>query len=138
MGHTGATMSLGGGAAFSSSTKQKLNTRSSTESELVAVDDKMTDLLWCKYFLEWQGFETEMLLLQDNTSAISLEKNGKRSSTKRTKHIRVRFFFIANRHEAGDVRIEHCGTDEMVADFFTKPLQGAKFRKFRKMIMNEE
>ena len=50
-GHTGGCVSLGGGMAVSSSTKQKINTRSSTETEIVAVDDLMPMLLWTNYFL---------------------------------------------------------------------------------------
>ena len=45
-GHTGVTMSMGAGMIYSTSTKQKLNTRSSTEAELVAVNDVMLQVLW--------------------------------------------------------------------------------------------
>ena len=55
-GHTGGMMSLGKGAVLSKSTKQKLNTRSLTKSELVGAYDMLGLLLWCKYFLEAQGF----------------------------------------------------------------------------------
>jgi hypothetical protein len=64
-------------------------------------------------------------------SAMLLEKNGKQSSSKRTKHIRVTYFFIKDRVNNGDITIKHCPTGEMSADHFTKPLQGALFRKFR-------
>ena len=53
--HSGAMMSMGQGAAISVSKKQKLNTKSSTESELVGVDDYMPMIIWVKYFLEAQG-----------------------------------------------------------------------------------
>ena len=46
-------------------------------------------------------------------------------------------FFITDQVEKGNVVIEYCGTDNMVADFMTKPLQGEKFKKFRKMILGE-
>ena len=123
---------------MSSSTKQKLNTRSSTETELVAVHDRLPDIIWTRYFLKWQGYNSEMILYQDNMSAMLLEKNGKRSSSKRTKHINIRFYFITDRYEKGDVQIVHCGTETMLADYFTKPLQGKKFLEFRKRIMNEK
>ena len=55
----------------------------------------------------------------------------KRSS----RHIDVRFFFIKDRVEAGDVEVAFCGTEEMVADFLSKPLQGGVFRRFRDAIM---
>ena len=57
--HTGGIMTLGTGAAQAVSRKQKLNTRSSTESELVAVDDVSTMVLWTKLFLEEQGYDVE-------------------------------------------------------------------------------
>ena len=65
-----------------------------------------------------------------------MEKNGKASSGKRTKHINIRYFFITDRINKRELNVEYCPTDEMVADFFTKPLQGQKFTKFRKDIMN--
>ena len=58
-GHTGGMMSLGKGAVLSKSTKQKLNTRSSTESKLIGADDMLGLLLWCRYFLEAQGFSID-------------------------------------------------------------------------------
>jgi len=64
-----------------------------------------------------------------------LERNGKASSSKRTKHINVRYFFITDRISKGEVRVEWCPTKDMVADFMTKPLQGSAFRKFRDLIM---
>ena len=92
-GHTGGGLSLGRGFPISQSSKQKLNTRSSTESELVAVDDMMPTILWTRQFMEGQGFPVkENLIYQDNQAALLLEKNGKASSGKRTRHINTRFF----------------------------------------------
>ena len=50
--HTGAIMPLGKGFIIPDSTKQKVNTRSSTRAELVAVDDKISKIVWIKQFLE--------------------------------------------------------------------------------------
>jgi len=63
-------------------------------------------------------------------------KNGKGSSGKRTRHINIRYFFVQDRIAAGEVSVQYCPTSEMVADYFTKPLQGALFKKFRDIIMN--
>ena len=80
--HTGGTMSLGKGSAYSTSTRHKINTKSSTEAELVAVNNVMPLILWTQYFLEAQGYEVhENTVFQDNQSTILLEKNGKRSSS---------------------------------------------------------
>jgi len=136
-GHTGGCLSLGGGMPINTSSKQKLNTRSSTETELVAADDMMPMILWTNHFLQAQGYATtDTILYQDNQSAMLLEKNGRKSSGKRTKHINMRYYFITDRIRKQDLSVSYCPTELMVADFFTKPLQGALFTKFRSIIMN--
>jgi hypothetical protein len=88
--HTGGTLCLGGGAIYSTSTRQKLNTKSSTEAELVAMDDVMPQVLWTRNFLMDQGYAvTDNIVHQDNQSAILMEKNGRASSGKRTRHINI-------------------------------------------------
>jgi hypothetical protein len=135
-GHTGAGMSLGQGMAMSYSWKQKINTKSSTEAELVGVDDSLGYILWARYFLQAQGYDMDpSLVYQDNTSAILLETNGKASSTKRTKHIKVKYFYIKDKIEQGEIALEHCPTDQMWTDINTKPKQGAVFREFRGQVM---
>ena len=135
-GHSGGGLSLGRGFPIVSSTKQKLNTRSSTETEIVGADDFMPAICWTRYFMEAQGYQVQdNILFQDNKSAILLEKNGKASSSKRTKHINIRYFFITDRVKAGDMSLVWCPTGDMIGDFMTKPLQGALFRKFRDQIM---
>ena len=67
------------------SMNQKVNTRSSTEAELVGVDDIISKVLWTKLFIEAQGHKVTMnVIYRDNTSAMKLEANGKASSGKRT------------------------------------------------------
>jgi len=135
--HTGATMSMGKGSVHSSSVRQKLNARSSTEAEVVAVNDMMPMTLWTRQFLEGQGYTTvDAELHQDNKSAMLLEQNGQAPSGKRTRHINLRHFFITDRVESGEISIKHCPADEMTADFFTKPLNGKKFAMFRTQMLN--
>jgi hypothetical protein len=134
--HTGGAMSLGRGVIYGTSKRQKLNTKSSTESEIVGTDDVMPQMLWTLYFLEAQGYKIDdNILYQDNKSSILLENNGRGSSGKGTRHMDVRYFFIADRVKSGEVRIEYCPTGIMIADYFTKALQGETFSKLRNMIM---
>jgi hypothetical protein len=134
--HTGGNMTYGQGTPVSMSRKQKLNTRSSTEAELVGPDDLSTLILWTRLFMEAQGYEIHKnILFQDNKSTILLEQNGKKSSSKRTRALNIRYFFLTDQIEKGNLIVEYCPTTEMVADYFSKPLQGKLFQKFRKSIM---
>ena len=135
-GHTGGTMSLGHGSIYSSSTKQKLVSRSSTEAELIGVYDIMPQLVWTGNFMRAQGMDIrKVVLMQDNTSTILLENNGRTSSTKQTKHIDIRYFYVKEKVDSKDVIVEYCPTEHMRADFFTKPLHGNLFKRLRSQIM---
>jgi hypothetical protein len=135
--HTGATMTLGKGHPVNMSIKQKINTRSSTEAELVGVNDALALVLWVRSFIIGQGFTvTDNIIYQDNQSAMLLERNGMRSSGKKTRHIEIRYYFITDNIRRGTASVEYCPTEDMYADFFTKPIQGSLFRKFKKGIMN--
>ena len=75
-----------------------------------------------------QGLEVrDSILFQDNKSAMLLETNGCASSSKRTKHINIRYYYVADRVAKGDLRVVWCPTEKMIADFLTKPLQGKAF-----------
>jgi hypothetical protein len=94
-GHIGAMMLLGKGASLSFLQKQKLNNGSFTIAELIGAYDTLPSIFHAKYFLEAMGYLVENnIIYQDNISNIQLEKNGRASSSKRTKHIKVRYFFI--------------------------------------------
>lgn len=134
--HTGAIMTMGQGAITSFSKKQRLNTRSSTEAELVAVDDVAGPMLWTSNFLKAQGYEFKNILLQDNQSTIKLEKNGRASAGKRSRHLNIRYFFINDMKEKGHIRIAYCPTDKILGDYMSKPLHGKKFNDHRNAILN--
>ena len=138
-GHTGATLSLGKGAIYSGSWNQQLVARSSTKSELIDVHDVLPQVLWTKQFLEEQGhLDTTTVVYQDNTSSILLERNGRSSSTKRMKHKHFRYFYVTEQVQNKTIHVAHCPTEEMVADFFTKPVQGSLFTKMCNYIMGNE
>jgi hypothetical protein len=134
---TGAVFTLRKGSVISDALKQKVNSRSSTESELIGVDDEVGKVLWTKRFLEWQEFKVRLnLVCQDNTSSMKLENNGKASSGKRTRHFHIKWFYVTDLIKRKELSVVYCHTDDMIGDFMTKPLVGAKFYKFRDLIMN--
>ncbi len=129
-------MTFGQGALQTISKKQKLNTKSSTEAELVGADDAATMILWTRLFLGEQGYEVDQnILYQDNKSTILLLENGKRSSGKRTRALNIRYFFLTDQIDKKNLGVEYCPTDQMLGDYMSKPVQGSKFRGFRKSIM---
>jgi len=123
---------MGKGAVTNISRKQKLNTRSSTTAEIVAVVDVIGSVLWTRRFLEAQGYYIKKnVLFQDNRSAILLESNERKSASKRSRHLNIRYFFITDQKEKGNINIEFCPTDHMIGDYMTEPLHGKKFQSFR-------
>jgi hypothetical protein len=135
--HTGGVFSLGRGGIYGTSTRQRINAKSSTEAELIGVAEVLPQILWTQYFLEAQGYTCEdSIIYQDNKSAILLGNNGTASSSKRTRHINIRYYFVTNRIADGEISVTYCPTKEMIADFFTKPLQGTAFTGFRDFIMS--
>jgi len=136
-GHTGSLLTFGRGATTSSSTKHKIPSKSSCESEIIGLYDKIGDVLWTRQFLEAQGYKIKTnIVYQDNMSTLSLAKNGYVSSSKCTKHIKAKYFFVRHFHNTGELDLQYCPTETMWADVLTKPLQGAKFRLMRAFLMN--
>ena len=82
--HTGVVFTMGKGTIIRSSTNQEVNHQSSTESNLIGVDEKIAKvILWMKHFLEWQVFPVKLnIIYQGNNSSIIMEANGKESSVK--------------------------------------------------------
>jgi hypothetical protein len=133
----GAIFALGKGAIISDALKQKINSRSSTEAELIGVDDEVSKILWSKRFIEWQKFLVRLnIVCQDNTSTMKLKNKGKASSRKRTRHFDIKMFYVTDLIARDEVMVMYCPTDDMIGDYMTKPLTGAKFHKFRDLIMN--
>jgi hypothetical protein len=135
--HTGGVMSFGTyGLVCKSSSKQKLNTQNSTETEVVGASNFLPNTMRVQMFLAGQSYTLEKsALVQDNEIAMKLEKNGRMSAGQKSRHIHTRYFWINDRTVATGIIVRHCPTLEMLADFFTKPLQGNLIRRFRDVIL---
>ena len=112
--HTGVYLIIGHGSLLSLLSKQNINTKSLTEAELVGVDGTMIFVMWMKYFLESQvryinvnpplkPLQPNVRIEQDKRSTIQLERNREKSSSLRSKHIAVRYFYITDQIKAGDL-----------------------------------
>ena len=86
--------------------------------------------------MEAQGYQlSSNIIWQDNEDAERMAKNGKMSCSRKSRHIAIKFFWIHDRVKQGQIEVKHCPTDVMLADFFTKVLQGKRFDIFRRVIM---
>ena len=122
--HKGLYMTLRKGATYTGSCKQKLNTKSSTEAELVAVDDTMGQVLWTRHFLSAQGVHVPTTTIyQDNMSTILLAKNGRSSSSKLTSKKRIRKNRILSYRE-------------YAGRFLYKTTTGKRIQNMREIILN--
>jgi len=134
--HTGGVITLGMGPVFVKSSKQKITTKSSTEAELVGLSDTTSQVIWTREFLIEQGYDPgPATIYQDNKSTIALANKGG-STSARSRHINIRFFFIKDRIAAGEIELKYKPTAEMIADILTKPLQGTLFRRLRNILLN--
>ena len=71
----------------------------------------------------------KILLLCDNESDVKIASNPVQYS--RTKHIDIRHYFLRDHVNKGDIKMDGIGTEDQLADMFTKPLDENRFCKLR-------
>ena len=131
---TEVAISLGGASIYIKSGKQKIVTRSSTEAELVGISDALSQILWTREFLLALGLTLgPATVYQDKKSTILLANKG-RSISERSRHIKIRYFFVSHYIESKKITLEYLTTGQMEADILMKPLHGSLFAKFSKQL----
>jgi hypothetical protein len=134
--HSGLFIALGEGPIFVRSTKQRIVSKSSTEAELISLSDGCSQIIWSREFLIHQGYDlSTATVYEDNKSTMALILKGK-STSNRTRHINVRYFFVKDRIDNGEIDVKYMPTNDMIADILTKPLQGKKFIELRNKLLN--
>jgi hypothetical protein len=98
----------------------------------------VVQVMWTRLFLEAQGYTSETTIYQDNTSAMLMERNGTERSSKQTRHINIRYYYIKDCTDKRLLDIKYCPTDDMLGGFPSKPLQGKKFVTHLKDLLNFE
>jgi hypothetical protein len=133
-GHGGILGTLGSAPIFVKSFKFKLVTRSSTESEMVSLEESVTFALWLTTLLRNFDikFQLPVTIYQDNLSTIGIVMNG--GSFNRSKHIMSKYAFVKQHVDSGDIELIHCRTNIMVADMLTKPLTGTELKKLMELV----
>ena len=105
-----------------SQVNKKMNTRSSIETEVVGTSEYLSKNIYFEMFMEAQGYKLRSnIFAKDNESTIQMSKNCRDSCTSTSKHIAIKYFGVTDQIKNGNIK--HCPTKQMIADFFTKPLQ---------------
>ena len=99
---------------------------SSTKTDIIALHDKLSDIIWMRYFIECQGYDIDKcIIFQDNMSVLSLEKNGREYHHRNVPSISKQSTFSSKIITMQEKLIlQYCPTGRMWADVLTKPLQG--------------
>ncbi|EHK62694.1 hypothetical protein M3S_J82 [Sorghum bicolor] len=131
---SGSVFLLGNSLVTWSSQKQRVVALSSCEAEYIASANAACQGIWLSRLLgELMGIPTpQVKLLVDNKSAIALSKNPVHHD--RSKHIDIRYHFIRDCVDRGEVDIEHVGTGDQLADILTKALGRVKFVEQRQQL----
>jgi hypothetical protein len=127
---SGTCQFLGRSLASRASKKQNSVALSTTEAEYIVAGHCCAQLLWMRQTLRDYGYKlSKVPLLCDNESAINMADNSVEHS--RTKHIDIRYNFLRDHQQKGDIEIAYVNTQNQLADIFTKPLDEKTFSKLR-------
>ena len=123
--HYGYVITLGSSLISSKGGRIKTVVRSSTEAEISAVNEIVSELLWCRDILEELGYpQAPMPIREDNQSCITMLQQEPRNFHSKSKHVRVKWAFFREEYGKRTLFLEYCPTKSMVADLLTKPLSG--------------
>jgi hypothetical protein len=133
--HSGCVFMLNDGPVSWLSKKQTCVSRSSTEAELVALDHAAAEAVFLREVIDYMGVPQKepTPLHEDNSGCVHLAEH--EASFRKTKHMHVKYFYVRELVEEKTVRIVQCGTDDQLADIFTKILGPSKFLMFRQRLM---
>ena len=123
--HYGYIVTLGNSLIASKGGRIKTVVRSSTEAEISAVNELISDILWCRDILEDLGYPQQKIkMYEDNKSCITMLQQEPRNFHTKSRHVRVKWAFFREEYEKKTVKLLYCPTDKMIADLLTKPLGG--------------
>ena len=127
---------MAGGSVSAQSKRQDCVTGSSTHAEVVAASSNSNELMWSRGVSEELGWPPvgPTIMNVDAQNVLTITSNF--MSSKQTRHIARRELIVREREIEGHLRLEKVGTDDNLADMFTKALDRIPFDKLRKGVMN--
>ena len=132
---TGWVAKLNGDPISWSSKKQRTVALSTCEAELYASSAAIQEVLWLRGLMQELGLHHKVgsTIYGDNQSAIAVAKNGVKGE--RTKHVDIKYHFITENVENGNVELKWVRSSDQQADIFTKALNAPAFRQLRAQLM---
>jgi hypothetical protein len=132
---TGYVLMLNGATVSWKSQRQQALALSAAEAEYVALTAATQKAMFFKQLLHefHQDSGSPITIHEDNQNYIALSKNS--IATGRGKHMDVRYHFCWEKMASGDIEVQYCATENMLADVLTKPLVGARHSKLCNAIM---
>ncbi|KAI5699156.1 hypothetical protein M8J77_025850 [Diaphorina citri] len=117
--------------------KQTSVALSSTEAELIALCTCVTDGLWLNKILSDLNVDVDKIIIhEDNQGCLNILKNPE--NNRRVKHVDVKYNFVCNKINSGEIVVHYICTNQQIADILTKGLSIANFVKFRNMLGVED
>jgi hypothetical protein len=130
---SGTCQFLGRSLVSWASKKQNSVALSTAEVEYIIAGHCCAQLLWMRQTLKDHGYKlSKVPLLCENESAICMADNLVEHS--RTKHINIRYHFLRDHQQRGDIEIAYVNTKDQLVDIFTKPLDKKTFSKLRNVL----
>ena len=127
--HYGYILTVGNSLVGTKGGRIKTVVRSSTEAEIVGVNEAASEILWARDVLIELGYPQEQITIaEDNASCITMLQTEPSNFQTNSRHVRVKWAFYRQEHEKGLLNLQHCPTAKMRADLLTKPLRGKVFK----------
>ena len=129
---SGFCFTLGSGCFTWSSKKQEVVAQSAAEAEFLAATAAANHAIWLRKLMQDLEMEVEgpTEILVDNQAALAISQNPVFHG--RTKHFKIKFYYLREVQQEGEVKLLHCKTEDQVADVFTKPLQASRLELLKK------
>lgn len=129
---SGYVFSKMGGAISWNCKRQEVVALSTCEAEYIALSRTTQEALWWQQMLKQVYGDIQVPILCDNQSAICVARN--QGYNPRTKHISIRYHFVREALDRGDISLDYVSTKQQPADGFTKPLTRQNHEAFKKLL----
>ncbi|PKI47658.1 hypothetical protein CRG98_031944 [Punica granatum] len=131
---SGYCFSLGSACFSWSSKKQEVVAQSTAEAEFITATAATNQAIWLRKLMTdlGMGSDHETEIFVDNQAALAISQNpvfhGK------TKHFKLKFYYLREIQQSGEIKLVYCRTEDQMADLFTKSSHVGRFEHLRRMV----